>query len=248
MENMLTFEQVYAGYGRINVLSGLTFQVKRGQVFGVIGPNGSGKTTMLNALTGMIRTSSGSILLEGRDITRLPVDARCRLGVGRTFQVPRPFERMSVYENVLAAAVFGAGMSEREARQPALDVLKATGLHDQRGVRSGALTLLDRKRLEIARAIVSRPKLLLLDEVAAGLTPAEVGDVMKIVANLKAAGFTIVWIEHILETMANATDVLMCMAEGRAAVIGEPMEVMRSREVEELYLGVETEGEPHAEN
>lgn len=248
MENMLTFEQVYAGYGRINVLNGLTFQVKRGQVFGVIGPNGSGKTTMLNALTGMIRTNSGSILLEGRDITRLSVDGRCRLGVGRTFQVPRPFERMSVYENVLAAAVFGAGLSEREARRPALDVLRVTGLEGQRSVRSGALTLLDRKRLEIARAIVSRPKLLLLDEVAAGLTPAEVGDVMKIVANLKAAGFTIVWIEHILETMVNATDVLLCMAEGRAAVIGAPMEVVRSREVEELYLGVETEVGPHAED
>ena len=248
MENMLTFEQVYAGYGRINVLNGLTFQVKRGQVFGVIGPNGSGKTTMLNALTGMIRTNSGSILLEGRDITRLSVDARCRLGIGRTFQVPRPFERMSVYENVLAAAVFGAGLSEREARGPALDVLRVTGLYDQRSMRSGALTLLDRKRLEIARAIVSRPKLLLLDEVAAGLTPAEVGDVMQIVANLKSAGFTIVWIEHILETMVNATDVLLCMAEGRVAVIGEPLEVVRSREVEELYLGVETEVGPHAEN
>lgn len=239
METILAFDAVHAGYGRIHVLDGLSFEVGRGTVLGVIGPNGSGKTTMLNAITGMIRLNSGAIRMEGRDISRLSPDARCRLGIGRTFQIPRPFARMTVFENVLVSAVFGAGQSEAAGREPALEVLRFTGLYDKRDVVSGRLTLLDLKRLEIARAIVARPKLLLLDEVAAGLTSAEVEDVMQIVARLKAAGFTILWIEHIIEAMVRATDRLMCIAEGRCAVEGEPMRVMESQIVRELYLGSE---------
>ena len=242
-EPMLSFEEVHAGYGKIHVLDGLSFEVERGQVFGIIGPNGSGKTTILNALTGLIRPTSGTIRLDGEDITPLAIDARCRLGIGRTFQIPRPFEGMTVYENVLVAAAFGTGHSERESREPSLDVLRATGLYDKRNLLSGALTLLDRKRLEIARAIVARPRLVLLDEVAAGLTSAEVEDVIALVLHLKQAGFTIVWIEHIIETMLRAADRLMCVAEGRCAVIGEPLEVMQSQVVEELYLGKEADDE-----
>lgn len=238
METVLSFEDVYAGYGRIHVLKGLTFEVQRGEVFGVIGPNGSGKTTMLNALTGLIRPSSGTILLEGKNISALSVDERCRRGIGRTFQIPRPFLRMSVYQNVLVAAVFGSGMSEGQCAEPAMEVLRATGLEAKKDVLSGKLTLLDQKRLEIAKAIAARPRLLLLDEVAAGLTSAEIEDILELVSRLKASGFTIVWIEHIIETMLRATDRLMCLAEGRAAVIGEPLEVMHSDVVEELYLGV----------
>ena len=237
METILAFDRVSAGYGRINVLDALSFEVTRGQVFGVIGPNGSGKTTMLNAVTGLIRPTSGAIRLDGRNINALSPDARCRLGIGRTFQSPRPFSRMSVYENVLVAAVFGAGLSERESKMPALEILRFTGLYDLRDAPSGSLGLLDRKRLEIARAIVAKPRLLLLDEVAAGLVSSEVEEIMAIVAKLKATGFTIVWIEHIIDTMARATDTLMCVAEGKCAVIGPPMEVIKSSEVERLYLG-----------
>lgn len=237
MEKMLVFDQVFAGYDRTSVLKGLSFEVERGEVFGVIGPNGGGKTTMLNALTGLIRPNAGSILLEGRDLSRLSVDARCRMGIGRTFQIPRPFVRMSVYENVLVSAVFGGGMSERMGREPALDVLRMTGLYDRRETISGELTLLDRKRLEIARAIVARPKLLLLDEVAAGLTAAEVEAVIALVQRLKEVGFTIIWIEHIIETMTRSADRLMCLSGGRCVAVGPPLEVMNSRIVEELYLG-----------
>lgn len=237
MDEMLVFDQVFAGYDRTSVLNGLSFDVKRGEVFGVIGPNGGGKTTMLNALTGLIRPTSGSILLDERDISALSVDARCKLGIGRTFQIPRPFVRMSVYENVLVSAVFGGGLTERLGREPALDVLRMTGLYDRRETISGELTLLDRKRLEIARAIVSRPRLLLLDEVAAGLTAAEVEDVIALVGRLKKIGFTIIWIEHIIETMIRSADRLMCISGGRCAAVGAPLEVMHSRIVEELYLG-----------
>lgn len=247
MENMLVFDQVFAGYGRTTVLKGLSFNVRRGEVFGVIGPNGSGKTTMLNVLTGLIRPSAGVIRLEERNIGSMSVDARCRLGIGRTFQIPRPFVRMSVYENVLVSAIFGGGMTRHTGREPALDVLRVTGLYDRRDMLSGELTLLDRKRLEIARAIVARPRLLLLDEVAAGLTTTEVEDVMKLVAKLKSAGFTIIWIEHIIETMIRSADRLMCISEGSCASVGNPAEVMHSRIVEELYLGNRKETGPRRE-
>ncbi|MBR6089142.1 MAG: ABC transporter ATP-binding protein [Anaerolineaceae bacterium] len=247
-DTILELNNVFAGYGRILILDGLSFSVRRGQVYGVIGPNGSGKTTMLNAISGLIRTTSGKILLDGKDISRLTMDARCRLGIGRTYQIPRPFIRMSVYENVLAAAIFGTGNSESASKQPALDVLRATGLWEKRDIYSGDLSLLDRKRLEIARAIVAKPRLLLLDEVAAGLTEAETQDVIVLVNKLRHSGFTILWIEHDIDAMLQAADCLMCLAEGRIVKIGDPAEVIASKEVESIYLGSGLEDKLYADN
>lgn len=238
MGNILTFENVDAGYGRIKILHDLSFEVKEGEVYGVIGPNGCGKTTMFNALIGLITPTSGKIIFDGHDITKMKPNARCAMGIGRTYQVPRPFEGMSVYENVLVAAVHGAKKSEHLGRDVALESLKLTGLYDKREVRAGELTLLDRKRLEIARALGTQPKLLLLDEVAAGLTEAEVQDVMKMVADLNAAGYSIIWIEHVIQTMVESTNTLLCMTQGHQLVVGEPRTIMASKEVEEVYLGV----------
>ena len=198
-----------------------------------------GKTTMFNALIGLIIPTKGKIAYDGHDVTKTNAAARCKLGIGRTYQVPRPFEGMSVFENVLVASVHGAGHSEKDGRRVALEALKLTELYEKREIRAGELTLLDRKRLEIARALGTEPKLLLLDEVAAGLTEAEVQDVMKMVANLKAAGYSIIWIEHVIQTMVESTDTLMCMSEGHNLLVGEPLEVMNSKLVEEVYLGVE---------
>ena len=241
MDQLLVFDNINAGYGKIRILNGLSFEVHKGEVFGVIGPNGSGKTTMFNALLGLIKPTGGKIIFDGEDITKLSANKRCLKGLGRTFQIPKPFENMSVYENVLVAEVHGARRPEPIGRGDALEILKMTGLYDKRELRSGELTLLDRKRLEVARAIGTAPKLLLLDEVAAGLTDAEVKDIMKLVASLKEAGYTIIWIEHIIETMVNATDRLMCMSEGKNVVCGIPKEVISSKIVEELYLGAEDE-------
>ena len=237
MDTILTFKNVNAGYGRVRILNDLSFEVKKGEVYGVIGPNGCGKTTMFNALIGLIIPTHGEIIYDGKNVTKMKANDRCRLGIGRTYQVPRPFEGMSVFENCLVAAVHGAGHSEKEGRRVALEALKLTELYDKREVRAGELTLLDRKRLEIARALGTEPKLLLLDEVAAGLTEAEVKDVMKMVATLKDAGYSIIWIEHVIETMVKSTDTLMRMAQGSNLVVGEPLEVMNSKLVEEVYLG-----------
>jgi len=237
MDTILSFKNVNAGYGNVQILNDLSFEVKKGEVYGVIGPNGCGKTTMFNALIGLIIPTKGEIIYDGQNITKMSAATRCHKGIGRTYQVPRPFEDMSVFENVLVAAVHGAGHSEKEGHKVALDALKLTELYDKREVRSGELTLLDRKRLEIARALGTQPKLLLLDEVAAGLTEAEVQDVMKMVANLKIAGYTIIWIEHVIQTMVESTDTLMCMSEGHNLIIGKPLEVMNSKQVEEVYLG-----------
>ena len=235
-DTILSFEHVNAGYGRVQILNDLSFEMKRGEVYGVIGPNGCGKTTMFNALIGLIIPTKGKIAYDGHDVTKTNAAARCKLGIGRTYQVPRPFEGMSVFENVLVASVHGAGHSEKDGRRVALEALKLTELYEKREIRA---TLLDRKRLEIARALGTEPKLLLLDEVAAGLTEAEVQDVMKMVANLKAAGYSIIWIEHVIQTMVESTDTLMCMSEGHNLLVGEPLEVMNSKLVEEVYLGVE---------
>jgi len=243
VETILQFKNVDAGYGRVQILSGLSFEVKTGEVFGVIGPNGCGKTTMFNALLGLILPTRGDIVFSGHNITRKSPNERCRMGIGRTYQIPRPFENMTVFENVLLAAVYGGEHSERSGQPIAEEALRRTGLYAKRNELSGKLTLLDRKRLEVARALGTEPKLLLLDEVAAGLTEAEVHEVMELVESLKQGGQTIIWIEHVIEAMVKSTDTLMCMSLGTQLLIGDPQKVMDSRQVEEVYLGVEDDDE-----
>ena len=239
MDKILKVDHLHVGYGKFKVLQSLSFEVEEGQVLGVIGPNGAGKTTLMNALSGLIIPYDGTIVFFGNDITKLSPDKRCRLGLGRTYQIPRPFEGLTVFENVLVGAAYGTGRNERAAVPGALEVLKTTALYEKRDVLAGHLTLLDRKRLEIARALATEPALLLLDEVAAGLTDAEVHEVMELVEDLKKTGITIIWIEHVIKTMVESTDKIMCLASGTKLIYGDPMEVMNSKEVEEVYLGVE---------
>ncbi|MBP2646184.1 MAG: lptB 3 [Firmicutes bacterium] len=241
MNVVLKVEDIGISFGSNHVLKSMSFELGENEVLGVIGPNGAGKTVMLNILTGILRPTKGKITFLGEDVTQKTITERCRMGFGRTFQVPRPFEKMTVFENVIVGGVYGDSLREKEAKKRALTITEMIGLGDKRDWFAGKLGLLDRKRLEIARALASNPKILLFDEVAGGLTESEVSDILDIVRMVKRQGVSVVWIEHVLKTMREGTDRVLCLAEGRDVVCGLPEEVMQSKEVHEVYLGAEEE-------
>ncbi len=239
MPPILSAEELTIAFGAFTAVKDLSFEVAEGEILGTIGPNGAGKTTMLNGLMGLVKPVKGRVIFKGSDITRLSPSRRCRLGIGRTYQVPRPFVDMTVFENVLVGAEHGASLSGHAARARALDILALTGLLPKKRLLAGRLDLLDRKRLELARALATNPSLLLLDEVAAGLTEAEVTGLIQTVKDIRTGGVTIIWIEHVLQTMLEAADRLLCLSAGQMLLAGSPREVLASKAVEEVYLGVE---------
>ena len=225
-------------FGRLRVLDGVDLHVDAGETLGVVGPNGAGKSTLLNVVTGVLRPDAGTVRLDGVDVTRQPAHARCRAGVGRSYQVPRPFGQMSVLENVLVSATFGAGLRPRAARASAVEVLDRLHLLDRADTPAGALPLLDRKRLELARAMATGPRLVLLDEIAGGLTEQEVPELVATVQGLKDTGVAIVWIEHVVHALLAVADRLLCLTYGHVLAEGDPREVMASPEVRQTYLGI----------
>jgi branched-chain amino acid transport system ATP-binding protein len=221
------------------VIPELTLSVEAGEFVGVIGPNGAGKTTLFGLISGNLTSNSGSVLLDGKDITALGADARCRAGIGRTFQIPQPFEGLSTYENALVAATFGAGLRGRDAELRAVDALAQCGLESLGDQLAGRLTLLQRKRLELARAIAIEPRLLLLDEVAGGLTDSEVGELLTLVKSIHRSGVTVIWIEHLVHALVSVAGRLLVLAEGRLVGDGKPDALLRDQQVRDLYLGSE---------
>jgi branched-chain amino acid transport system ATP-binding protein len=221
------------------VLDRLTLTVGEREAVGVIGPNGAGKTTALNVMAGRLRPDRGTVLFDGRDVTTLPAHARCRAGIALTHQIPHPFEAMTVFENVLVGATHGGGRAEREAHAACLAALEASGLADKANTRAGALTLLERKRLELARALATGPRVLLLDEIAGGLSEPEVQAMVGVVRQVRAQGVAIVWIEHIVHALRSAVDRLVAIAGGRSLMDGPPDAVMASPEVRRVYLGID---------
>ncbi|MFC5502646.1 ABC transporter ATP-binding protein [Lysinimonas soli] len=211
--------------------------VPRGQALGVVGPNGAGKSTLLSVINGTERASSGTIAFNGRDVTRLTPDVRARAGIGRTFQIPRPFMNLTVFENALSGASYGAGLRGRAADEMALHALELAGMIDLANTPAGKLPLLARKRLELARALASDPSLLLLDEIAGGLTEAECVSLIETIAGLRDAGITIIWIEHVVKALLAVVERLVCLAAGTLIADGKPDEVMASTEVRRVYLG-----------
>jgi branched-chain amino acid transport system ATP-binding protein len=224
-------------YGELVVLDGVDFQVGAGESVGVVGPNGAGKTTLLSALAGTVQVVDGSVTVAGRDLTRLPVHRRCRLGVARAYQVPRPFGGLTVLENVLVAAMHGAGLRRRAAHARALEALDRTGLEDVANRRADSLGLLSRKRLEVARALATGPSVLLLDEIAAGLTDAEAAELVTLVRQLRDLGLGVVWIEHIVHVLVQGIDRLVAMDAGRVIADGAPHDVLADAAVVDAYLG-----------
>jgi branched-chain amino acid transport system ATP-binding protein len=224
-------------FGALAVLDGVDFSLGRGAAVGIVGPNGAGKTTLLNVLSGALPANAGTITFLGSDVTRASAARRCRLGVGRAHQVPKPFGGMTVFENVLVGAATGAGLRRQKAYERCFEVLELCALMDLANRRAESLGLIDRKRLELARALATDPVVLLLDEIGAGLTDAEAAELVDTIRRLSARGVAIVWIEHIVHVLVQVVERLVCMDAGRVIADGDPEIVMRDAAVIDAYLG-----------
>jgi len=237
MPALLAGDGIGKYFGSFRVLNDVSIQVQPGEALGVVGPNGAGKTTLFSVLAGTLAPSAGQVRLDGRDVTHRPAATRCRDGIVRTHQVPRPFLGMSVFENVLVAAQQGGRLYGEAAAARARDALDRAALGGLANRPAATLGLLDRKRLELARALATAPRVLLLDEIGGGLTEAELLLLVALIDGLRRDGLTIVWIEHILHALLKVIDRLVCMDAGAIIAQGTPREVMADKAVMRAYLG-----------
>jgi branched-chain amino acid transport system ATP-binding protein len=236
---LLALHAVSKSYGALKVTDAITLAVDQGETLGILGPNGAGKTTLFNLISGDVRVDAGRVEYEGHDITGLKPHQRCRTGIGRSYQVPQPFGHMTVFENLVTAASFGGGQREHEAWETAHQVLQQTGLMAHANKLAGGLTLLNRKRLELARALATRPKLLLLDEIAGGLTEHEAHSLVDELKRIKSQGVTMIWIEHVVHALLAIADRLFVINFGQQLAEGEPRAVMDDPQVRRVYMGME---------
>jgi branched-chain amino acid transport system ATP-binding protein len=239
MAELLRLEELSKAYGSLRVTDRVSLTVAGGETLGVIGPNGAGKTTLFNLIGGDVAPDAGRVVFCGADITSEPPHRRCRRGIGRTYQVPHPFSGMTVFENLLVAAAFGGNARERDACAACAEVLELTGLASKENLLAGSLALLDRKRLELARALAIGPKLLLLDEIAGGLSEREAQDLAGIVRGIAARGMTIIWIEHVVHALLAVATRLVVLDFGRLIADGDPRQVIAGAEVQRVYMGIE---------
>ncbi len=239
MAPLLALENVSKSFGALKVTDNVSFALGEQEALGILGPNGAGKTTLFNLISGDLRPDAGRVWLQGNDISGLPPHRRCRSGIGRSYQIPHPFSGMTVFENLLVAAVFGGGSSEDEACGRCVEILNRTGLERKANQLAGALTLLDRKRLELARALATRPRVLLLDEIAGGLTEHETKALVETIGEILSRGVAIVWIEHVVHALLACVSRLIVLDFGQLIAQGDPQEVMASSEVQRVYMGIE---------
>ena len=236
---LLALQSVSKSYGALKVTDNITLSVNPGETLGILGPNGAGKTTLFNLISGDVRCDQGQVVYNGQDVTRLLPNQRCRAGIGRSYQVPQPFSNMTVFENLVTAACFGGRQPEEEAWQTARDVLEQTGLLQYANNPAGGLTLLNRKRLELARALATKPQLLLLDEIAGGLTEHEAHALVDELKRIKQSGVTMIWIEHVVHALLSIADRLFVINFGQKLAEGAPQAVMNDPEVRRVYMGME---------
>ncbi len=236
---LLELDQVTKRFGRVVVAEDLSLAVGPGEVVGIVGPNGAGKTSLFGLISGDLHPGAGEVRFGGRTVTKLDAAARCRLGIGRTYQVPRPFGDMTVFENLLIAAQQGGGLRRRASYAAAIDALDRCGMPSQANVPADRLGLLQRKRLELARALATQPTLLLLDEVAGGLTDPEVAELVEIVRGINDAGIAVIWIEHVVRALTAVVSRLICLAGGRFVGDGDPAAVLAEPAVREVFLGTD---------
>jgi branched-chain amino acid transport system ATP-binding protein len=235
---MLEIRGLRKTFGSVIAADDIDLSVAQGEALGIIGPNGAGKTTLFNLIAGGLRPDAGEIRLNGRDITAAKPHQRCIAGVGRSYQIPRPFEHLTVFENLLVGAAYGGGRTERDATAPCAEILDRLHLIARANTPAGALTLLERKRLEMARALATEPHLLLLDEIAGGLTEGECLELIETIRQIHAGGTTIIWIEHIVHALLAVVSRLGVLNFGRKVAEGDPHEVMASAEVRQIYIGL----------
>ena len=247
MGALLELDHITKRFGQVTIAEDLSLVVEPGDAIGIVGPNGAGKTSLFGVIGGDLDPDQGEIRFDGAPITSLDPAIRCRLGIGRTYQVPRPFEDMTVFENILLAAQQGAGTRGAASYELCASVLDDTGLRAEANRPSGQLGLLQRKRLELARALATRPRLLLLDEVAGGLTDPEVVDLVDVVRLAREGGTAVIWIEHVVRALVDTVDRLICLSGGRFVGDGVPSEVLASPAVREVFLGTEATAESLAE-
>jgi branched-chain amino acid transport system ATP-binding protein len=230
---------VSKSFGSVRAIEDVSITVDEGEALGIVGPNGAGKTTLLNVIAGSLRADRGRVVFEGRDITRIAGHEHCRAGIARTFQIPRPFAGLTAFENVLVGATYGRGEADGNAQASCAEALERAKLLGKVNALAGELTLLERKRLELARALVTEPRVLLLDEIGGGLTEPEVLELIETIKELRAGGITIVWIEHIVHALLSVVDRLVALAAGRKLIEGDPRTVIESPELRDVYLGAE---------
>ncbi len=238
---ILALEQVSKRFGAIVIANKIDLALAEGEVLGIIGPNGAGKTTLFGIISGNVAPDSGRVLYRGEEITAAAPARRCTMGIGRSFQIPLPFGGMSVFENLVVAAAFGGGRRERDAYERCMDILERCRLADKVNRLAGSLTLIDRKRLELARALATGPKVLLLDEVAGGLTERECRELIELIRDIRRGGVSIVWIEHVVHALLASVDRLLVLYNGAFIADGDPQAVIRSPEVAEIYMGIEAD-------
>jgi branched-chain amino acid transport system ATP-binding protein len=238
MAPILALDNISKRFGAVVVADGISLDLDEGEALGIIGPNGAGKTTLFAIAAGSVAPDTGRVMFAGEDITRLSPERRCRKGLARSFQIPQPFAGMTVFENVVVAAAFGAGEREKAVYDRCAELLERCALADKANKRAGGLTLLDRKRLELARTLAIRPRALLLDEVAGGLSEHECATLVALIKDVRAGGVSIVWIEHVVHALLATVDRLTVLHGGKFIAEGDPHSVVRSPEVAEIYMGI----------
>lgn len=238
--HLLTLEHVSKQFGKLKVTQDISLTLQSGEALGILGPNGAGKTTLFNLISGDVLPDSGVVRFKGRDITRTLPHKRCNMGIGRSYQIALPFEGMTVFENLLVGAMFGGNRHDTsEANDRCVEILERTGLLARANQLAGSLTLLDRKRLELARALATEPELLLLDEIAGGLTEHEAHQLVDLVKSILAQGISIIWIEHVVHALLAVATKLFVINFGEKLAEGPPREVMESPEVKRVYMGID---------
>jgi branched-chain amino acid transport system ATP-binding protein len=238
MAPILALDNISKRFGAVVVADGISLDLNEGEALGIIGPNGAGKTTLFGIAAGSVAPDAGRVLFAGEDITRLSPHSRCRKGLARSFQIPQPFAGMTVFENVVVAAAFGTGEREAAVYDRSAELLMRCGLAGKANRRAGGLTLLDRKRLELARVLATNPRVLLLDEVAGGLNEHECNALVALIKDVRASGVSIVWIEHVVHALLAAVDRLLVLHGGRFIAEGDPHGVIKSPQVAEIYMGI----------